>query len=271
MEPGPRGPPRGAAELPPLPGPGLGPGPGLAVPSGSGAPPARQGWGLGWGVPLSCPARGGDRDPSSIPIAFPWRGWGWGPPWGLSWGTHPPCTPGPHLWEAGGDTPLCAFFGVPCPWVLPLGTAPHPRIPHQLWGSCPMLTPQRGAGDTLLGGDHHPHLMVTPSPNSGCLANTLPEVESPMQPTLGCLGWHPQVVRYSGLSFPTRRAWESPTVPGWGTCPLLPPKGCGDSATSINPFHEMDLGQFCSPTIHFGEGHPFWQLCPLHLIFGKNA
>lgn len=104
-----------------------------------------------------------------------------------------------------------------------------------------------------LRGDHHPHLRVPSSPYSGCLANTLPEVVSPMQPTLGCLGWHPQVVFYSGLSFPIKRAWVSPTVPTWGKCPFLPPpKGCGGSATSISPFHGMDLG-----TVLFSY-HPFW-------------
>lgn len=144
VEPGPRGPTRGAVGggwgAPAAHGAGAGAGCPLGPRSAPGtAGPGPSGWGgaalvpgAGRGTrihppsPLPCVGEDGDADPL-----------------GFCLGEHTlRAPPGPHLGEAGGDTPPCTFSGVRCPWVLPPGTAPHPQIPHQLWGSCPMLTPR---------------------------------------------------------------------------------------------------------------------------------
>lgn len=203
MEPGPCGPPRGAGELPPL----AGLGPGLAVPSASGAPPGTAGPGP-WGG--GCPSVPGAGRGTSIhpPSPLPCLGEdGGGDPLGFFLGGHtlrapqgltcgrlvviPPCA---HslgslsLGAASGDSPASSDP------ASALGKLPHANSSEREPKAAPCFRCQRH-----LGGDHHPHLTITPSSNSGCLANSLPEVESPMQPTLGCLGWHSQVAPYSGL------------------------------------------------------------------------
>lgn len=211
-------------------------------------------------MPESCPARGGG--PRSIlhPPCLALQRMGRVTPLGSLWGDTPSVHP--RISPVGG---WWWYPPVHIPWdSLSLGAASGDRaassdppsalekLPHANSSVRELVIPSLRC-QRHLGGDHHRHVRVTLCPCSGCLANTLPEVVSPMQPTLGCLGWHPQVVSYSALSFSTKRAWASPTVPAWGKCPLLsPPKGCGGRATSISPFLEMDL-----ETVLFS-CHPFW-------------